>query len=83
MRGKRGWGARVQRGHQLEGSAQVQEKGKEEEAPLGLLRRGKGCEMSDCNPKFVYLYGRWLLGLAWASWASFFSQAVLIKDRLG
>ena len=65
------------------GSAQVQEKGKEEEAPLGLLRRGKGCEMSDCNPKFVYLYGRWLLGLAWASWASFFSQAVLIKDRLG
>jgi hypothetical protein len=36
--------------------------------------------MSDCNPKFIYLYCRWLPGLAWASWGSFFFETGLIKD---
>ena len=52
------------------------------EAWLWVLRRGRGCEMRDCNPKFIYLYCRWLPGLAWASWTSFFSETGLIKDRL-
>ena len=49
------------------------------EAPLWVLWRGRGCEMSDYNSKFVYLYCRRLPGLARASWASFFSETDLIK----